>query len=79
MSAVATDEELARLEPIMLALVERLDPAIAFPRLRAVLAAGGKCRTLVLGDVEVDVVALARFIRDWGGDRARVIDAEATP
>lgn len=58
----ATEAELATLEPIILDLLDILDPHVAAPMYRAVLAHGGHARTIIVPEVDVDVVALARFV-----------------
>lgn len=58
----ASGDELAALAPIILELLEILDPHVAAPIYRAVPAHGGYARTIVVPEVDVDVVALARFV-----------------
>lgn len=58
----ASGDELAALAPTILELLEILDPHVAAPMYRAVLAHGGHARTIVVPEVDVDVVALARFV-----------------
>jgi hypothetical protein len=60
----ASDEELEDLQPIIQALLRQLEPDTAKMHARGHFA-GAKTRILSLQDIDVDVVALARFVRDW--------------
>ena len=78
MSARATDAELVDLLPIIEALVEHLCPHVFAPMFRKTHVAGGAIRQLVIPSVDVDVIALARFMNDWiGRDEALKAIADA--
>lgn len=77
MIARVTDDELPTLGPIIAELLEMLDPHVAEPLFRALLANGGRSRVLIIREIDVDVIALARFVRDRSaaGGKAKVIEA----
>lgn len=77
MSARATDAEIATLAPIIEDLVELLEPHVAARAYRAARAHGAIIRTLILPEVDVDVVALARYVAARGGAAAKVLDLHA--
>ena len=76
MTSRATDDELEILEPIIGALLELLDPHIMAPTFRRALDHGAHIRTIVVPAVDVDVIGLARLVRDYGGAGAKVIEVE---
>jgi hypothetical protein len=67
----ASDAELPILAPIIERLLDELDPRTA-REFRANAAAGGKCRMLVRTLIDVDVIALARIVRDFAPERASI-------
>lgn len=75
MSARATDDELDALQPIIAELLDLLDPHVASLAYRAAHTAGATVRVLIVPEVDVDVIELARYVRRRTGETARVIDA----
>ncbi len=70
MTSRATDGELEILEPILGALLELLDPHIMAPTFRRALDHGAHIRTIVVPAVDVDAIALARLVRDYGASQS---------
>lgn len=75
----ASGDELAALAPIILELLEILDPHVTAPMYRAVRAHGGYARTIIVPEVDVDVVALARFVARRRMDETAPNDAALEP
>jgi hypothetical protein len=67
-AARASDAEIEALQPIIADLVDLLDPHVIAKAYRAGRSTGATVRLLVIPEVDVDVIALARYVRARTGD-----------
>jgi len=63
----ATNEEIAALGQIIGELLEMLDPHVAAPAYRSARAHGAHIRQMVVPEIDVDVIRLARFVARYAG------------